>query len=143
MKKIALLHGAYVNAGDFFIKNRMYDLLAYYYKDVVIEEYLRNSLVLEDISKINKCDVVVMAGGPLLSNGFSNIMPFEYFDLIKKPIMLLGVGWFEPSRQINDIYDYVLDDDFKRILLRCVEDTGIIGCRDLFNEYFKKYRNYR
>lgn len=133
MKKIALLHGAYVNAGDFLIKNRMKDLLAYYYKDVVIEEYLRNSLVLEDISKINECDVVVMAGGPLLSNGYSNIMPFEYFDLIKKPIMLLGVGWFGASRQTNDIYNYVLDDEFKRILLRCVEDTGIIGCRDYYS----------
>ena len=42
--KIALLHGAVINAGDFLIRDRLKELLLYFFKDAVIEEYLRNVL---------------------------------------------------------------------------------------------------
>lgn len=60
--KIALLHGAVINAGDFLIRDRLKELLLYFFKDAVIEEYLRNVLLEEYLDSINSCDVVVIGG---------------------------------------------------------------------------------
>ena len=70
--KIALLHGAVINAGDFLIRDRLKELLLYFFKDAVIEEYLRNVLLEEYLDSINSCDVVVIGGGPLLSPALNN-----------------------------------------------------------------------
>lgn len=58
--KIALLHGAVINAGDFLIRDRLKELLLYFYKDAAIDEYLRNVSLEEHLDSINSCDVVVI-----------------------------------------------------------------------------------
>ncbi len=58
--KIALLHGAVINAGDFLIRDRLKELLSYFYKDAAIDEYLRNVSLEEHLDSINSCDVVVI-----------------------------------------------------------------------------------
>ena len=70
--KIALLHGAVINAGDFLIRDRLKELLLYFYKDAAIDEYLRNVSLEEHFDSINSCDVVVIGGGPLLSPALNN-----------------------------------------------------------------------
>ncbi|MCI6783020.1 MAG: hypothetical protein MR594_05225 [Lachnospiraceae bacterium] len=61
--KIALLHGAIINAGDFLIKNRAIALLKYFYPDSEIVEYYRNQSLEEKLPEINACDILVFAGG--------------------------------------------------------------------------------
>ena len=62
--KIAVLHGAIINAGDFLIKNRAISLLKYFYPDSEIVEYYRNQSLEEKLPEINACDILVFAGGP-------------------------------------------------------------------------------
>ena len=83
--KIALLHGAVINAGDFLIRDRLKELLLYFFKDAVIEEYLRNVLLEEYLDSINSCDVVVIWGGPLLSPALNNNF-VEFCKKITKPL---------------------------------------------------------
>ena len=68
--KIAVLHGAIINAGDFLIKNRAISLLKYFYPDSEIVEYYRNQSLEEKLPEINACDILVFAGGPGYCNGF-------------------------------------------------------------------------
>lgn len=57
--KIAVLHGAIINAGDFLIKNRAISLLKYFYPDSEIVEYYRNQSLEEKLPEINACDLPV------------------------------------------------------------------------------------
>lgn len=58
--------------GDFLIRDRLKELLLYFYKDAAIDEYLRNVSLEEHLDSINSCDVVVIGGGPLLSPALNN-----------------------------------------------------------------------
>lgn len=62
--EIALLSGAYKNAGDFLIETRAKELLMQIVPDANIHVYLRNKIDIS-IEEINAMDAIVFTGGPL------------------------------------------------------------------------------
>lgn len=91
--KIAVLHGAIINAGDFLIKNRAISLLKYFYPDSEIVEYYRNQSLEEKLPEINACDILVFAGGPGYCNGFYPRMAPVTDDLNKIKSQLCSLAW--------------------------------------------------
>ena len=60
--EIALLSGAYKNAGDFLIETRAKELLMQIIPDANKKEYLRNKIDIS-IEKINAKDAIVFISG--------------------------------------------------------------------------------
>lgn len=133
--KIALLHGAVKNAGDFLIFDRTKALLKYRYPDCLINEYYRNTDISPHLDEINQNDILILAGGPGYVNGF-------YPDLfristglnsIKIPIMILGMGWWGCDSSPLTTYSFQFTKDMLSLLARAVDDTKILGCRDFYS----------
>ena len=131
--KIALLHGAVINSGDFLIKKRTVDLIKECYVTAEIKEYLRNNISVENLMDINESDIVIIAGGPLLVRDIGILYAQNLCQYIKKPIMLLGVGWNGYNDNSNQINSYIFENNTKKFLERCVSDTKYIGCRDWYS----------
>lgn len=122
--KIALLHGAKNNAGDFLIKNRTELLIKSMYPECQIKEFFRNELI--DIDVANKCDITVLAGGPLLMNEAYPI--FEQAMAIDNPLLIFGIGCFLPS--YANAYNYCIDNKIIDVLKKSISEFKYIGCRD-------------
>ena len=131
--KIALLHGAIINAGDFLIKNRAIALLKYFYPDSEIVEYYRNQSLEEKLPEINACDILVFAGGPGYCNGFYPRMAPVTDDLnkIKIPVMLLGMGWWEHNSDVVSQYSYQFEEPMRALFQKATEKGLKMGCRDI------------
>lgn len=61
--KIALMSGAYGNAGDFLIESRSTELLKRFIPQADIEVLKRNVSYNEKITQLNSMDIVVFGGG--------------------------------------------------------------------------------
>lgn len=133
--KIALLHGAIKNAGDFLIKNRAIDLLKKYYSDCEIKEYYRNQSLEDKLDEINQSDILILAGGPGYYNDFyPKKAPFvSELDKIKIPIAIMGMGWFGNSSSVDTVYSYPLNGKMGELLSRVSNDTKMLGCRDYYS----------
>ena len=131
--KIAVLHGAIINAGDFLIKNRAISLLKYFYPDSEIVEYYRNQSLEEKLPEINACDILVFAGGPGYCNGFYPRMAPVTDDLnkIKIPVMLLGMGWWEHNSDVVSQYSYQFEEPMRALFQKAMEKGLKMGCRDI------------
>lgn len=131
--KIAVLHGAIINAGDFLIKNRAVALLKYFYPDSEIVEYYRNQSLEEKIPEINTCDILIFAGGPGYCNGFYPRMAPITDDLnkIKIPVMLLGMGWWEHNSDVVSQYSYQFEEPMRALFQKATEKGLKMGCRDI------------
>lgn len=81
---IALLTGAYVNAGDFLIEQRAEELLKHIIKDVNIYKYKRND-IYKYINDINDMKVAIFCGGPIYLKKYGRI---HYSSWGKKSIAL-------------------------------------------------------
>lgn len=132
MIKIALLHGAKINAGDFLIKQRTRELLEYFYPDSIINEYYRNCSLEEQVEEIDKNDIVIFAGGPGYTNEFYPVgVPFvSDLNSIKIPIMIIGMGWWGMSDIPNYVYNYAFNEPMIRLLNRSYSDVKALSCRD-------------
>ena len=130
--KIALLHGAIKNAGDFLIKKQTNILLKYCFPDCSIDEYYRNKNIEQDLPEINTHDIVIFAGGPLYYNGFYPYLAplVDNLSKIKIPIMMLGAGWWDLSTNVNILYNYKFSEAMNSLLSRAISDTKLLGCRD-------------
>lgn len=135
MMKIALLHGAYLNSGDFLILNRTRKLLKHCYPDCIINEYYRNTELDEQLEEINNNDILIFAGGPAYGNGFypATAPLVKNLDDIKVPMMMIGLGWWGSDSYVDTIYSYQFSDEMKKLLNRVTNDSKILGCRDYFS----------
>lgn len=133
--KIALLHGAIKNAGDFLIKNRTITLIKRYYPTCEIHEFYRNQKLDDRLDEINVNDILIFAGGPGYFNEFyPNLAPFiENLTDIKIPMMILGMGWFGTDTHVDTIYSYPLVGKMAEFLQRVSNDSKILGCRDYYS----------
>jgi hypothetical protein len=116
--KIAVLHGAIINAGDFLIKNRAISLLKYFYPDSEIVEYYRNQSLEEKLPEINACDILVFAGGPGYCNGFYPRMAPVTDDLNKIKIsykFVLSYAKNIPIKVEKELPDNKFDNSFLNI----------------------------
>lgn len=133
--KIAVLHGAKLNAGDFLIKDRAVSLLRHFYPDCEITEYYRNQSLDDRITELNSHDIMIFTGGPgYFGDFYPGLAPFvENLDDIKIPMMILGMGWFGENDYIDTIYNYGLAPKMLDFLHRVKKDTDTLGCRDYFS----------
>lgn len=143
--RIALLHGAVVNAGDFLIWERSEKLLRYYYPDSEINSYYRNQPIDDVIDEINEHDIMILAGGPGYNAVFyPDLMPLvPDLNDIKIPIMFLGMGWYGINNDSYTLYNYIFNDEFKELLTRADRDTHILGCRDFYSTRVLNNNGYR
>ena len=130
--KIALLHGAKINAGDFLIKKRTEELLKFFYPKALIFEYFRNESIEQYMNQINECDIVILAGGPLLIKGLKNFPLLSEYKKIKRPIIALGLGWFGQDSSVDHVYGYMLNEETKNLISKCSK-YSFIGCRDYYS----------
>jgi polysaccharide pyruvyl transferase WcaK-like protein len=132
--KIALMSGAYVNAGDFLIVKRCQELLYNQYPDCQIRTILRKVKLTEKaIKDINSSDVLVLAGGPLyLWNMYPQIMPLtDDLAKIKVPIFAMACGQRLFDCEDHNIFNNSFTPATRRLLDRIALDGFPFGCRDV------------
>ena len=128
--KIALMGGAYVNAGDFLIEKRSRELLEYNL-NCDVDVFKRNLAYDDKIEMLNSYDAIVFAGGPVFQNIYPEKMPFvKNLEEIKVPIVILGGGWKGRNIFTDTIYkNYQLSSEMMKFISH-IEQNGKIGCRD-------------
>lgn len=127
--KIALLTGAFKNAGDYLITERVEALLSYRYPDAEISRYARNKNLDLFLEEINLCDVVVFGGGP---GWISDMYPEKFplvsdLDSIVPPLFVLGMGCKTRDEKIKEV---AFTTRSKELINRFVNDGYSLGCRD-------------
>lgn len=127
-----LLSGAYKNSGDYLILNRSINLLKYVYPDCNIIIWKRNKPLDSILNQINKCDALILAGGPAYQKNIypASIPLVENLDDIKTKICEIGLGWWNRNYTFKDIIRYTFDDKMMHLLKRIIKDTGELSCRD-------------
>lgn len=134
--KIALLSGAYKNAGDFLIVKRSEQLLKYVYPRAEIVKYERRKSLSDRLDEINNSDYLVIAGGPAyVHNVYPDILPLvPNLNDIKVPIFALGLGWQGITAGSDLIYRYQFTSHSLQLLRRIEKDGFELGCRDLLSQ---------
>lgn len=128
--KIALLTGAFKNAGDYLITERAEALLMHRYPSATISRYERNRNLESVLEDLNKSEVVVFAGGP---GWLSNMYP-EKFPLVSDlselvpPVFALGMGCKTKNEKINRI---AFSSQSELLIERLYNDGFHLGCRDV------------
>lgn len=142
--KIALMSGAYVNAGDFLIEQRSRRILEKNIAHAEVQIYKRNIPYDNQIEELNKSDVIVFGGGPGFQNEiYPTKMPFvSDLHKLKTPIAIMGWGWKGKSIFEKDIYKMSLNEKMKDFL-KYAEEVGIpLGCRDWYTVRFLKNQGF-
>lgn len=139
-----LLSGAYKNAGDYLIRDRSIALLKEAYPDCNIIMWERNKPLDDVLEQINKCDALILAGGPVYQkNIYPNVIPLvENLDEIKTKICEIGLGWWHKNYTFKDIINYTFDDKTKYLIKRIIKDTGELSCRDWVTEQILKNNGF-
>lgn len=133
--KLAILSGAYKNAGDYLIVDRSIKLLTHLFPECEYTVYERRKPLDGVLDQINAADAVIFAGGPAYT---PNIYPAEIplvddLSKIKTKMITMGLGWYGPAAADYVIYDqYQFTDDTKRLLTRLESDGGL-ACRDWYS----------
>ena len=93
--QIALMSGAYVNAGDFLIEERCISLLLANISGAQVDIFKRNISYDDKIDILNAYDLIIFGGGPgFQKNVYPDKMPFvSDIDRITTPIAIMGWGW--------------------------------------------------
>lgn len=130
--KIGVLSGAVKNAGDFLIEKRSLELIRYHYPSAEIWLFKRNIPLDFELDRINQCDFIVMAGGPLLQpNLYPIAMPLvENLSLIKRPVYSLGLGW--KGTYIDELYTTYKFTEQMRSLISKMSEHAPVSCRDWY-----------
>ena len=127
---IAVLSGAYGNAGDSLIEFRCKRLLENTYGDNSIKLFLRKDIG-ENLERINECDLVVFSGGPIYQKDISRNFNIEDALKIKKPLAVIGGGWRGAGRCLIGPYKYRFTLDTKALFNKINGNNGL-SCRDLY-----------
>lgn len=147
--KIAVLSGAYKNAGDYLITKRTVELLEYCLNDVEVKIFLRKDMNRR-YNEINDCDFIVFSGGPIFMPSLISYLPIikakRWFPKVlnkiylnhkkwySKKMIVLGGGWYGSYTDENYVNNY----NFDTITLefwKHVSNTGYgLSCRDWYTE---------
>lgn len=131
--KIAFLSGAYKNAGDFLIESRCMVLLEYFIKNINIDKFLRNEIAGK-CEVLNNYDAIVIGGGPIYGKNVERNLPLaEMLEVIRKPIMVIGGGWYGSAGSYELMHDYMFSDLSKRFLRKIDQDGLGLSCRDIYS----------
>ena len=133
--KIALMSGAFVNAGDFLIEERCKALLESNIENSHVDIFKRNISYDNKIDLLNSYDMIVFGGGPgFQKNLYPNRMPFvSDLSKITTPIAIMGWGWYGKQCSNTRIYrKRAFTPDMLQFINRVSQKGGYIGCRDWF-----------
>lgn len=135
--KIALLSGAYVNAGDFLIENRSAKLILQNIPQADITILKRN--IAYDVEELNRYDAIIFGGGPGFQKKiYPNRMPFvEDISKLSTPYYIMGWGW--KGRNISQSA-YCISKLSKEMLMFVKGAAGMLSCRDYYTiKFLEKY----
>ena len=134
--KIALLSGAFKNAGDFLIEKRCRELLQYCYPEAEISLLMRNEKYDSRIDEINSYDLVVFGGGPgFRKNYYPGKVPFvSNLDEVKVPCCILGWGWKADNISHPVVYKNNYFDSRMKEFLEFINRNHAISCRDIYTQ---------
>ncbi|MCF6781783.1 polysaccharide pyruvyl transferase family protein [Stutzerimonas stutzeri] len=127
------LTGGKNNAGDFLIKYRANELFVERRPDRnVVDFNAWEQIDKPKLEIINKAQALILMGGPALQR---NMYPGIYklpddLDLIRVPIITMGIGWKSIKGGWNDTYDYPLNKKTIRLLDRIKSDGFNSSVRD-------------
>lgn len=128
-----ILTGSKNNAGDFLIKHRAKKLIAENRADrEIIDFNAWEPLGPEKLEIVNKSKALILMGGPSLQrNMYPGIYKLhENLDLIKSPIVTMGIGWKSIKGNWDDTFDYPLNGTTLKLLDRIKADGLTSSVRD-------------
>lgn len=131
--KIALMSGAYVNAGDFLIEQRCRELLETNIDNAQIDVFKRNVSYDDRIECLNSYDLIVFGGGPgFQARIYPDKIPFvSNLQDIRARMAVLGWGWKGRSGGSAHIYKKnIFTKDMIRFISHISGQSQHIGCRD-------------
>lgn len=130
--KIALLSGAFKNAGDFLIVERCQALLQDNFPQAEIVKYNRGESLDDYLADINKMDVLVLAGGPAyIDELYPEKIPLvSDLSRLKIPIFAMAMGQKLKDSSTPSVYNLRFSDSTRRLLDRIDADGFSFGCRD-------------
>ena len=138
---IALISGAYKNAGDFLIEERCRRLLLHLVTGANVHRIVLNE-VKNNLDYLNEMDAICFHGGPIYSNSLEKIFgdKIEPQNLLPK-IMVVGGGWYGQYAYNSSPYRYRFTD-YTLKFWKHVDKTGYgLGCRDLYTVKTLKSKN--
>lgn len=143
MKNIALLTGAYKNAGDYLIAERAKKLILSADQNVDCKCFLR-SQILEHLEEINACDAVGFSGGPIYLPDINKYLHIsDIADLLTSKVFIIGGGWSGMGGATSLPYKYKFEKktyDF----LRKIDSNGYgLSCRDIHSLKVLKNQGFR
>lgn len=133
--KIALLSGAFVNAGDFLIEQRSKALLETNIPNAHVDVLKRNLCYDDKINMLNGYDMIVFGGGPGFQRRlYPKRMPFvSNLNAVTTPVAIMGWGW--KGRSCEDAVIYrkrAFTSDMMRFVEHISKQTARISCRDWY-----------
>ncbi len=139
MRKVCLLSGAFLNAGDFLIEKRSVELIRRFLPKYEIDILNR---VHEDytdrIDLLNQYDAIIFAGGPLYQRSiYPDAIPFVKLSKlgeVKCPIFFVGCGIKSGA------YDGALTSDSLEFFKMGTNSDVPLGCRDILSYRFLKHQ---
>ena len=133
MEYYVVLTGSKNNSGDFLIKYRALQLFNSLRPDRNIIDFdAWKVLTDEQLEIINSSKALILCGGPSLQ---TNMYPKIYalvkdLDLIKVPIITLGIGYKDMYGAWEKTHKYELSNDTIRLLDRIKSDSFVSSVRD-------------
>lgn len=131
----AVLSGAYKNAGDFLIVDRLIKLLHYVYPDCSVILYDRGKSLDEKKEEINKKDALIIGGGPAYCvDLYPDLLPLvRDLDGITIPFVIVGGGWYGRNGSDKVVYEEYKFTPLTSQLINRLSHDGFLGCRDWYS----------
>ena len=137
---IALLSGAYGNAGDSLIEQRAKELLQTIIPGVHVSVFSRRDLEFK-FDQINANDVVAFSGGPIYQYDISGNFNLECALKITRPLKIIGGGCKFTGRNSNLPYTSKFSKSTYELFKR-INDSNGMACRDWSTVYMLKNQGF-
>ena len=133
--KIALMSGAFVNAGDFLIEERCKNLFLANISGAQVDIFKRNISYDDKVDMLNTYDLIVFGGGPgFQKNIYPDRMPFvSDLNRISTPIAIMGWGWKGTDCSNPVVYRRkAFAPAMQQFIRHISRQSAQIGCRDWY-----------
>lgn len=144
--KIALMSGAYKNAGDFLIEKRSREILQFCYPEAEIDIFKRNISYDDKIDELNSYNAIVFGGGPGFQKDiYPSKTPFvRNLEDIKTHCAVLGWGWKGKNIDNSTVYKKKY---FTPAMLNFIsflnKEGNSMSCRDWYTVQMLKNQGFK
>lgn len=145
--KIALMSGAYVNAGDFLIEDRSRRLLEKFIGQAEVHILKRDVSYDGRLEELQAYDRIVFGGGPGYQRKlYPDAVPFvSDLSRLKTPVAIMGWGWKGKGISEKSLYGKgnQLSGSMARFVRNAENSGGGLGCRDWYTVRYLKNQGFR